>query len=116
MHAEVLFVAGYALTLVALSAGLHRLGSLGSSPWRSPVLAGHRRAASEPPPPEDPGWTHAESSRLYDVIAAVAGVAAATITSGEAVRHHAWPELLLLVVVAGVGLGSSRRLLRTVHA
>jgi len=110
MHAEVLFVAGYAATLLAASAGLHRLGRVNTSPWRGRVLAGHRRALGEHGRGQHPtrsDWPHSEVPHLHTGIALVAVVAAILLAVAELARHHRPPEVLLLGTVAATAAATA---------
>ncbi|MFC4054893.1 hypothetical protein ACFOY4_34835 [Actinomadura syzygii] len=111
MRFEAVFVAGYALLLVGVAAGLHRLGGQDTSPWRSRMLAGHRRRTADPPP--DTGsadWPHSEAGRLHTGIALVTAVAAATLSAAEMVRHHRPVEIAVLGAIALTAIAATVRL------
>lgn len=99
MDAIVYFGAAYAGALLAAAAGLHRLGRIDTSPWRSRVLSGHRRAmnAGENPGPvgavsarprHPADWPHTEVPRLYTGIGTVAASAATVLPAGVLIGHH----------------------------
>ncbi|TMR90091.1 hypothetical protein [Nonomuraea basaltis] len=70
---ETVFVACYALVLLGVAAGLHRLGRANTSPWASRVLSGYRRQVPDPPDPAAPtDWPHSENGRLHTLVALVA--------------------------------------------
>jgi hypothetical protein len=116
MDSEVAFVGGYALALLALAAGLHRLGRINNDPWSSRLFAAYRAQAPEPPPsPSRSDWPHGEAPRLYTAVAAVASTAALVLSLGELLRHHAGAEAMLLGAVAVAGSVSLGRYARGVR-
>lgn len=128
MRFEAAFIACYATVLLGVAAGLHRLGKIDTSPWRSRVLAGHRRQVPGSPPGtaagdagpagddegaggagdvvsaagagEPAGWPHSEAGRLHTLIGSVALAAALTLTVVGLVRHHRPVEALVLGATA----------------
>jgi hypothetical protein len=111
---EALFLLLYANALLLVALGLHRLGRVNPSPWRSRVLAGYRRhhpeaGLAEPMPTAARGrvaaarpdsWPHAEQPRLHTGIALVAATAGLVLTIAGLWRHHEGLELALLVATA----------------
>lgn len=110
MSFEALFLLLYADLLLLVALGLHRLGRINPSPWRSRVLAGHRRhhpdagtvgpdttaadgrgAAARPNT-----WPHAEQPRLHTGVALVAATAGLVLTIAGLWRHHRIVEQALL--------------------
>ncbi|MGE5763839.1 MAG: hypothetical protein ACM3ZF_08180 [Mycobacterium leprae] len=114
IHGEVVFVALYALVLLAAAAGIARLGRVNSSPWASRVLVGHRRQLRDPAAAESwsADWPHSEVPRFHAGMALVPIVAAALLSVAELARHHRPAEVAgLLAVLALAGL-TARRLIR----
>lgn len=106
MHPEVAFLAGYALVLVAVGAGLETLGRRSTDPWASRTLA-----ASRPPnerrADDEPDWPHSEVPVFHIGISGVALAAALALTIVSTARHHDPVELtaqvaLLVLIVARV--------------
>lgn len=103
MHPEAAFLAGYALTLVAIAAGLEALGRRSTHPWASGTLAACR-------PPEEPhrddvaDWPHSEVPVFHTGLSGVALAAALAVTAVSTVRHHDPVELAaqgaLLVLIS----------------
>lgn len=113
MHAEVVFVAGYAVFLLGLAWLLARLGRVNTDPWSSRALAGYRAQAAEVPDrAEAQDWPHSEVPRLHTGLAVVATAAATLLPVAEAFRHHAPAELALLGPVACTGLAFGVHLMR----
>ncbi len=89
MHPEAAFLSGYALVLVALAAGLGRLGRRATDPWSSRMLT-----ASRPPGDassdegHEPGWPHSEVPAFHLVVGIVALVAALVLVLVSLVRNH----------------------------
>ncbi|HET7739176.1 MAG TPA: hypothetical protein VFL67_00835, partial [Mycobacterium sp.] len=106
MSADVVFVACYALVLVACAAGLHRVGRLNTSPWASRVTAGHRRAVGDHAPSSDQRgeWPHSDAPAVYTVMGLVATAAAIVLVTAELVIHHRLLETLLLVGVGALAV------------
>lgn len=113
-----IFVAAYTAVLLGAAAGLHRLGRVDPSPWRSRVLAGHRRAVGAMPAPHrsDPDWPHSEVPRLYTGIGTVAAAAAAVLPAAVLVGYHRPAEVLLLGVAIGVAAAALARLVAALRA
>jgi hypothetical protein len=105
---EALFLLLYANALLLVALGLHRLGRINPSPWRSRVLAGHRRhhpdagatglettighgTAARPST-----WPHVGQPRLHTGIALVAAAAGLVLTLAGLWRHHHVVEQALL--------------------
>lgn len=111
MRPDSVFAAAYAIVLIAISAGLHRLGRVSTDAWRSRALAGHRRATSDPlvaAPVAD--WPHSEVPRLHTGIALVAASAATLLTTVELLRHHRPVEVVVLGAVLLLGCAAVIRL------
>ena len=106
MHPEAAFVAGYALVLVVVAAGLGSLGRRSTHPWASRMLAAGR------PPAERSidaaaDWPHSEVPVFHLGVSGVVLAAAALLTAVSVVRHHDPIELvaqlaLLLVIAARI--------------
>lgn len=113
MSGEALFVAGYALGLLAVGAGLHRLGRVNTDAWSSRLFAGYRAQVPDAPPAATAAdWPHSEAPRLYTVIAAVAAVAALVLCAGEIARHHRPVEAAALLAVAAAAVVTLARFVR----
>jgi hypothetical protein len=129
---EALFLLVYANGLLLAALGLHRLGRVDPSPWRSRVLAGHRRhhPDTSPTPPAAPDtaggpahrlapggspntWPHAEQPRLHTGIALVAVTAALVLTIAGLWRHHHDLDLTLLTATAAAACAVLARLSHT---
>lgn len=114
MDAEVAFLTGYALVLVAVSLALDALGRRSTDPWASRVLA-----ASRPPDHErrddEPSWPHAEVPTFHLGLSGVALAAALVITGASLFRHRDPVELavglavLALVVARSIALAARLR-------
>lgn len=100
MRFEAVFLACYALVLVGAAGGLHRLGKMNTSPWRSRVLAGHRRQVPGPPPTDGTDWPHSEAGRLNTLVALVTALSAVTLAIVGLARNHRPIEIAVLGVVA----------------
>lgn len=106
MHPEAMFLTGYALTLVAVAAGLESLGRRSTRPWASRMLAACR-PADDPQPDDDAGWIHSEVPAFHTGLGGVALAAALALTIVSTARHHGPVELaaqgaLLLLIGARV--------------
>ncbi|MEU5994910.1 hypothetical protein ABZ806_38540 [Spirillospora sp. NPDC047418] len=112
MRPEAVFVACYALVLVGVAGGLHRLGKIDTSPWRSRALAAHRRQAPEPPPTDRADWPHSEAGRLNTLIALITALSAVTLVIVELARHHRPAEIALLSTAGLVAATTITLLLR----
>lgn len=103
MHPEAMFLAGYAVALVAVAAGLEAIGSRSAHPWSSRMLA-----ASKPPdlrqPDGEAAWPHSEVPVFHLAVSSVALTAALALTAASVARHHGRVEiavqLALLVLIA----------------
>jgi hypothetical protein len=121
---EAVFLLAYANLLLLAALGLHRLGRVNPSPWRSRALAGHRRRHPEVASAElpaalgaaangwPPTWPHAEQPRLHSGIALVAATAALVLTIAGACRHHQPLELALLTLTGAAACAVLVRLVR----
>ena len=112
MRGEVVFVAVYALLLLAAAAGIARLGRVNSSAWSSRVLAGHRRQVgrriADPEPADAGDWPHSEVPRFHVGMALVPVFAAAMLAAAELIRHHRPAEAVVLLVVLAVTARTGR--------
>ena len=103
MHPEAVFLAGYAVVLVAAAAGLESLGRRSSQPWSSRTLA-----ASRPPDAqqrdEETNWPHSEVPVFHLGVSGVVLTAGLLLTAVSVVRHHRPIEvvvhLALLALIA----------------
>jgi hypothetical protein len=118
MDPIVFFVAAYTGVLLVAAAGLHRLGRIDTSPWRSRVLAGHRRAIGAVPWRErsSADWPHSEVPRLYTGIGAVAAAAAVVLPAGLLVAHHRLPEVAVLGPATVLALWFLGKLMATLRS
>jgi hypothetical protein len=121
---EALFLLLYANALLLVALGLHRLGRINPSPWRSRVLAGHRRhhpdaGTAGPVTTTAHGrgtaarpsiWPHVEQPRLHTGIALVAATAGLVLTIAGLWRHHHAIEQALLASTATVSCAVITRL------
>ncbi|GAA1827436.1 hypothetical protein [Actinomadura chokoriensis] len=110
MRSEAVFITCYALLLVGVAGGLHRLGKIDTSPWRSRALAAHRRQAPEPPPTGRADWPHSEAGRLNTLIGLITALSAVTLVIAELARHHRPAEIALLST-AGLAAATTTTLL-----
>jgi phosphatidylserine synthase len=110
MSPESAFVAAYALVLLAVAAGLRRLGKVNSSPWASRALAGYRAQTGDHAHDEErAAWPHSEVPRLFAGLAAVASTAAMVLCVAEMVRNHNTVDVLVLGIAAALsGIVTSR--------
>lgn len=87
MRPEAAFLAGYALTLVAVAAGLESLGRRSTHPGASRTLAACR-------PPDKPrvdgvaDWPHSEVPVFHTGVSGVALAAALALTIVSVARYH----------------------------
>ena len=89
MHPEAAFLSGYALVLVAVAAGLGRLGRRSTDPWSSRMLTASRQSAdASSDAGHEPGWPHSEVPAFHAVVGIVALVAALVLVLVSLVRHH----------------------------
>ncbi len=112
MRPDVLFVAAYAAVLLAVSAGLDRLGRVRTDPWASRALAGYRRRNDGGTVVDGvgPAWPHSEVPRLHTGIALVAAAAATLLTAVELVRRHHLAEVAVLGAALIFGVVALTRL------
>jgi len=102
MHPEAAFLSGYALVLVAVAAGLSRLGRRSTDPWSSRMLTASRQRAdvsSSSDVGQEPGWPHSEVPAFHVVVGIVALVAALVLVLVSLVRHHRPVEFVAQVGV-----------------
>lgn len=92
MHAEAAFLAGYALMLVAVAAGLESLGRRSTAPWASRMLAASRPSDASQAG-EEAGWPHSELPGFHLGVSGVVLAAAMLLTVASIVRHHNPTEL-----------------------
>jgi len=100
VRAEVIFVVGYALALLAGAVGLHRLGrsSRQQQPGRPRIVRSSVHGDSTTAPGPDPGWPHSEVPRFYSAMALVAAGASIMLPVGELLgRDHRASETALLI-------------------
>jgi len=120
---EAAFLAGYALVLVLVAAGLASLGRRPTDPWSSRVLAGSRPPDAEALdddafPATD--WPHSEVPVFHLAVSGVVLAAALVLTAVSLVLHHRPTELvvgvamLALIGTRAAGVVSRRRALRLV--
>lgn len=114
MGFEAGFFAGYALLLVGVAAGLHRLGKVNTTPWRSRTLGGYRRQhpVPEPPPTGEADWPHSEAGRVYTLVALVTTLAAVTLLIVGLARNHRPVEIAVLGAAALTATATSTALAR----
>lgn len=97
MDPEAIFLAGYALVLVAVAAGLASLGRRTADPWSSRVLVASR------PPDEDldgeADWPHSEVGAFHLGVSGVVLAAALLLTIVSVARHHRPLELMVQLAV-----------------
>ena len=114
MDPEAIFLAGYALVLVAVAAGLESLGRRSADPWSSRVLA-----ASRPPQDDFDGeadWPHSEVPAFHLGVGVVVLAAALLLTIVSVVRHHRPLELVVgLAVLVLISLRAARHRRRLMH-
>jgi len=116
---EAIFLAGYALVLVAVAAGLESLGRRSADPWSSRVLAASR-PPDRPKPQGQADWPHSEVPGFHLGVSGVVLAAALVLTTVSVVRNHRPVELavqvallaLVAVRIAGVArrVGAGERL------
>jgi hypothetical protein len=110
VHPEAAFLSGYALVLIAVAAGLGRLGRRTTDPWSSRMLTASRQpgdASSDAGP--KPGWPHSEVPAFHVVVGGVALVAALLLVLVSLVRHHLPVECVAQVgVLLVVGIRIAR--------
>jgi len=100
VRSEVIFVVGYALTLLAGAIGLHRLGrtSRQQQPGRLRIGPTSVHGDSTAARGADPGWPHSEVPRFYSAMALVAAGASIMLPVGELLgRDHRSSETALLI-------------------
>lgn len=89
MHPEAAFLSGYAVVLVAVAAGLSRLGRRSTDPWSSPMLSASRQRGDAPSDAaKNPGWPHNEVPAFHVAVGIVALGAALLLVVVSLVRHH----------------------------
>jgi hypothetical protein len=86
MDTDVGFAAGYAVLLVIVAAGIHRLG----------VISARRRSFSDQESAIP--WPHSGSIALHTMVAAVASAAGVLVTGAFAVLHHSLIDLAVLAL------------------
>lgn len=115
MHPEAAFLAGYAIALVGLAAGLVALGRRSTDPWSSKVLAASRPPVSERPD-EQASWLHSDVPAFHLCLSGVALGAALLLTTVNAVRHHHPIEVIVQLTLLAVITMSAYRLLKTARS
>lgn len=116
MGFEAVFFTGYPLLLIGAALGLHRLGKVDTSPWRSRVLAGHRRQVPGPPPTDEADWPHSEAGRVHTLVALVTALSAVTLVIVGLARNHSPAESVVLGAVALLAVATSAVLARAFTA
>jgi hypothetical protein len=101
VHPEAAFVAGYALALLAIAAGVEWLGRRPTRPWASRVLAAGR-APDEHLADDGADWPHSEVPVFHLGLSGVVLAAAWLLTAVSVARHHDPIELLVQVVLLGL--------------
>lgn len=94
MHPDAVFLAGYALVLVAGATGLEALGRRSTHPWSSRVLAASR-PATPPKRNERADWPHSEVPVFHLGLSGAVLTAALVLTVASATRHHRPIELIV---------------------
>ncbi len=100
MPADVIFVVGYALALLAGAVGLHRLGRTNRRQQPGHLRSGRTGARTDSTTTRetDPDWPHSEVPRFYSAMALVAIGASIVLPVGEFLgRDHRSPETALLI-------------------
>lgn len=121
MDPEAVFLAGYALVLVAAAAGLEALGRRSADPWASKVLAASRPPAAGEEADTSADWPHCEVPTFHLGVSAVVLGAALLLTAVSVTRHHRPLELvvqlavLVFIVARMVRLASRYRALGSVR-
>lgn len=113
MAFEATFVAGYAVLLLGLAAGLFRLGRVSTVPWRSRALAAQRARGAAVPVDGLDDWPHSQVPRLYTVLATVAAVAAVALGVTELLRSGGWVERGVLAGVSAASVAMATGLVRS---
>lgn len=98
MHPEAAFLAGYAVVLVAIAAGVESLGRRPTRPWASRMLAASR-APDQRLVEEKADWPHSEVPVLHLGLSGVVLAAALLLTAVSVARHHDPIELLVHVAL-----------------
>ena len=110
MHPEAAFLSGYAIVLIAVAAGLSRLGRRPTDPWSSRMLSASRQpddASSDAA--HEPGWPHSEVPAFHVVVGIVALGAALLLVLVSLVRHHRPVECVAQVgILLVIGLRITR--------
>ena len=101
MHPEAAFVAGYAVVLVAIAAGVESLGRRPTRPWASRMLAA-ARAPDERLVDDEAEWPHSEVPVFHAGLSGVVLVAALLLTAVSLARHHDPIEFLVQVALLGL--------------
>lgn len=96
MHPEAAFLAGYALVLTAVAAGLGWVGRRNTDPWSSRMLTASRPPGEARPVAErERGWPHTDVPAFHVAVGAVALTAALLLVVVSIVRHHGPIELVV---------------------
>ena len=110
MHPEAAFLAGYALVLILVAAGLGSLGRRPTHPWASRMLAASKPPAERPVNGDD-DWPHSEVPVFHLGLSGVALAAAALLTAANVGRHHGPIELLAQLALLLLIAARTRRLI-----
>lgn len=111
MHPEAAFLAGYALALVGVAAGLVALGRRSTDPWSSKVLAASRPHAAERTD-EQASWLQSDVPKLHLGVSGVALGAALLLTAVNTIRHHRPIEIVVQLLLLAVISMSAFRLVK----
>lgn len=101
MHPEAAFLAGYAIALVAVAAGLEALGRRSTDPWASRMLAGSRPPDVERAD-ERASWPHSDIPAFHVGLSGAVLAAALLLTAVSIIRHHRPLELAIQLAVLAV--------------
>ena len=110
MDPEAAFLSGYAVALIAIAAGLSRLGRRSTDPWSSRMLSASRQpgdASSDAT--DEPRWPHSEVPAFHVVVGIVALGAALLLVLVSLVRHHRPVECVAQVgILVTIGIRMAR--------
>jgi hypothetical protein len=101
VHPEAAFLAGYAIVLVAVAAGVESLGRRPTRPWTSRMLAA-ARAPDERLVDDEGDWPHSEVPVFHLGLSGVVLAAALLLTAVSVARHHDPIELLVQAALLGL--------------
>lgn len=110
MHPEAAFLAGYAIVLLAIAAGVESLGRRPTQPWAAKMLAGSR-APDQRRVDAKTDWPHSEVPVFHLGLSGVVLAAALLLTAASVARHHDPIELVVQVALLGL---ITRRIVRLI--